>query len=47
MTATVVSNQDKGKVSQVLGPVVDVEFEGFDLPPIYTALKTSNKIRLL
>lgn len=43
MTATVVSNQDKGKVSQVLGPVVDVEFEGFDLPPIYTALKTSNK----
>src|SRR4051812_32970942 len=41
--ATVVSNQDKGKVSQVLGPVVDVEFEGFDLPAIYTALRTSNK----
>lgn len=41
--ATVVSNQDKGRVSQVLGPVVDVEFEGFDLPAIYTALRTSNK----
>jgi F-type H+-transporting ATPase subunit beta len=32
-----------GKVKQVLGPVVDVEFEGGELPPIYAALKVSNK----
>ena len=30
-----------GKVAQVIGPVVDVIFEGDDniIPPIYTALK--------
>ena len=30
-----------GKVAQVIGPVVDVAFEGDanQLPPIYTALK--------
>ncbi|MEW5693080.1 MAG: F0F1 ATP synthase subunit beta [Candidatus Hydrogenedentota bacterium] len=28
-----------GKVQQVIGPVVDVEFEKGKLPPIYTALK--------
>ena len=30
-----------GKIAQVIGPVVDVIFEGEDniLPPIYTALK--------
>jgi F-type H+-transporting ATPase subunit beta len=32
-----------GKVKQVLGPVVDVEFEGGSLPPINSALKVSNK----
>ena len=32
-----------GKVKQVLGPVVDVEFEGNELPPINTALKMTNK----
>jgi F-type H+-transporting ATPase subunit beta len=32
-----------GKVKQVMGPVVDVEFEGGDLPPINTALRVSNK----
>ncbi|NCN26357.1 F0F1 ATP synthase subunit beta [bacterium] len=31
---------DIGKVSQVLGPVVDVEFQSSELPKIYTALKT-------
>jgi F-type H+-transporting ATPase subunit beta len=31
-----------GKISQVLGPVVDVEFGTADLPAIYTALKVSN-----
>ena len=28
-----------GKVVQVIGPVVDVEFEGGNLPPIYNALR--------
>ncbi|MFZ4405341.1 MAG: F0F1 ATP synthase subunit beta, partial [Pseudobdellovibrionaceae bacterium] len=32
-----------GKVKQVLGPVVDVEFEGGNLPAINSALKVSNK----
>ena len=31
-----------GKIVQVMGPVVDVEFEGGDLPEIMTALKTTN-----
>jgi len=39
MTATV---QSQGKVNQVLGPVVDVEFPPGDLPQIYTALRVSN-----
>jgi F-type H+-transporting ATPase subunit beta len=33
-----------GKVKQVLGPVVDVEFEGGELPPIYGALRVTNKL---
>ncbi len=32
-----------GKIKQVLGPVVDVEFEGGDLPAIFTALRLTNK----
>jgi F-type H+-transporting ATPase subunit beta len=32
-----------GKVKQVLGPVVDVEFTGSEMPAIYSALKVSNK----
>ena len=31
-----------GKIVQVMGPVVDVEFEGGDLPEVLTALKTTN-----
>ena len=31
-----------GKIVQVLGPVVDVEFEPGALPEIYTALRVSN-----
>jgi len=31
-----------GKIVQVIGPVVDVEFGGGDLPPIYSALKITN-----
>lgn len=32
-----------GKITQVLGPVVDVEFAG-ELPPINTALRATNKV---
>ena len=31
-----------GKITQVIGPVVDVEFPAGALPPIYNALKVSN-----
>jgi F-type H+/Na+-transporting ATPase subunit beta len=31
-----------GKVSQIIGPVIDVEFEGGDVPPIYNALRITN-----
>ncbi|MCB0364244.1 MAG: F0F1 ATP synthase subunit beta [Bdellovibrionaceae bacterium] len=34
---------ENGKIVQVMGPVVDVEFPGGELPPIYTALKVTNK----
>ncbi len=33
---------NKGKITQVIGPVVDVEFEPGKLPEIYHALKLSN-----
>ena len=36
------ANSLKGKIKQVLGPVVDVEFEG-ELPPINGALRCTNK----
>src|SRR6266852_9812227 len=32
----------QGKLVQVIGPVVDVEFQGGDLPEINTALRISN-----
>lgn len=32
-----------GKIKQVMGPVVDVEFEGGDLPAINAALRATNK----
>jgi F-type H+-transporting ATPase subunit beta len=35
-----------GKITQVMGPVVDVQFEG-DLPPILNALETDNEGRRL
>src|SRR5215212_7157616 len=31
-----------GKVVQVIGPVLDVEFESGHLPPIYTALRVTS-----
>jgi F-type H+-transporting ATPase subunit beta len=33
-----------GKVVQVMGPVVDVEFKDEELPPIFTALKITNPL---
>jgi F-type H+-transporting ATPase subunit beta len=33
---------NSGKIVQVMGPVVDVEFEGGELPEVLTALKTTN-----
>ncbi|HEY5975515.1 MAG TPA: F0F1 ATP synthase subunit beta [Geobacteraceae bacterium] len=35
-------SQNFGKISQVIGAVIDVEFEPGKLPPIYTALKVTN-----
>ena len=33
---------NEGKITQVMGAVVDVEFESSDLPPIYNALQVTN-----
>ncbi|MBO0720904.1 MAG: F0F1 ATP synthase subunit beta, partial [Blastocatellia bacterium] len=35
-------NGSTGKVVQVIGPVVDVEFAESDLPPIYQALRITS-----
>ncbi len=35
--------QNIGKIQQVIGPVVDVEFPSGKVPPIYQALRVSNK----
>ena len=32
-----------GKVVQIIGPVLDVEFESGYLPPIYTALRVTSE----
>src|SRR3712207_4968100 len=32
-----------GKVVQIIGPVIDVEFEESHLPPIYTALRVTSE----
>jgi len=32
-----------GRISQIIGPVVDVEFESGDVPPIYNALRITNR----
>lgn len=38
------SGNSMGKVIQVMGPVIDVEFKEGGLPPIYTALKLTNPL---
>ncbi len=42
MEATTNGNK-MGKVVQVMGPVIDVEFKEGGLPPIYTALKLTTR----
>src|SRR5581483_5843778 len=42
-TATSTANGNVGKVVQVIGPVVDVEFSGSALPPIYQALRVTSE----
>jgi len=44
MTSSSTTNATKptGKISQVIGPVVDVRFEGADLPEINNALRVTN-----
>src|SRR5450432_2700941 len=41
-THAVVASSTQGRVVQVIGPVVDVEFAGGELPEINTALRISN-----
>lgn len=38
------TNNNMGKVVQITGPVIDVEFKNKELPPIYTALKLTNHL---
>ena len=33
----------RGKITQVIGPVIDVEFPSGHLPAIYSAVKVTNK----
>jgi F-type H+-transporting ATPase subunit beta len=42
MSAGQVVSSSQGRIVQVIGPVVDVEFQGGDLPEINTALRISN-----
>lgn len=41
MSATV-NPQNIGRIKQVIGPIVDVEFENGNIPAIYNAIKVSN-----
>ena len=41
-TTAAQKGQQVGRITQVIGPVVDIEFPGGDLPEIYTALKITN-----
>ena len=38
------NGNNMGKVVQIMGPVIDVEFKDSELPPIYTALKLTNPL---
>jgi F-type H+/Na+-transporting ATPase subunit beta len=41
--ATAIADQKTGKVVQVIGPVVDIEFEGGHLPSIYNAVRITGQ----
>ncbi|HEX2453268.1 MAG TPA: F0F1 ATP synthase subunit beta [Vicinamibacterales bacterium] len=41
--ATAIADQKIGKVVQVIGPVVDIEFEGGHLPSIYNAVRITGQ----
>ena len=43
MATAVATEQHTGRIVQVIGPVLDVEFEGGYLPPIYTALRVTSE----
>src|SRR5215471_8194399 len=36
------ATENTGRITQVIGPVLDVEFDSGKLPPIYNALKVTN-----
>ena len=42
-TATATNGNHAGRVVQIIGPVVDVEFENNYLPPIYQALRITSE----
>jgi F-type H+-transporting ATPase subunit beta len=42
MVSASVQNHSRGKVKQVMGPIVDVEFETGHLPAIYNAIRLTN-----
>src|SRR4029434_2799831 len=42
-TATAATGAKTGKVVQVIGPVVDIEFEGGHLPAIYNAVRITGE----
>src|SRR5918994_7556597 len=44
MATATATAQKIGKVVQIIGPVVDVEFEGGNLPAIYNAVQITNEI---
>ena len=44
MATAVASISTLGKVIQVIGPVIDVEFEGGHLPAIYNAVRVTGTV---
>jgi F-type H+-transporting ATPase subunit beta len=43
MSASASAGQNLGKIKQIIGPVVDVEFSSGKVPSIFSAVKVSNK----
>ena len=38
------TNINKGYVTQIIGPVLDIEFPDGNLPPIYSAIKSRQQM---